>query len=327
MTHSKFRRQVLVASGLVLALGATNLVMAQTSNFPNKPIKIIVPFGAGSGADTYARYFGKKISDILGQPVIVENKPGAGGAIAVNILKTEPADGYTMLMGSNSPLAANTVTVKNLPYDPVKDLRPVSGITKSMAVFAVNKDSPIKTVADLEKRGKDAKPMNIGVYSTGYQLAGAQFTSKAKSNVQNIMYKGSGQTVTDLIGGQIDLAVIDSTGSVNMHNGGKYRIVAVTGENRHPNMPNVPTLKESGYPEAVHYSWTAFWVNSQTPDNVTKVLADAMKKALADPESQAFITKTDAEVMALGPDELRKFQLQDIERYKKAAKDSGFQPQ
>lgn len=327
MSRSIFRRRVLIASAMVMTLGTSGMAVAQTSNFPNKPIKIVVPFGAGSGADTYARYFGKKISEILGQPVIVENKPGAGGAIAVNILKTEPADGYTMLMGSNSPLAANVVTVKDLPYDPVKDLRPISGITKSMAVFAVNKDSNIKTVADLEKRGKESKPINIGIYSTGYQLAGAQFTSKAKSNVQNIVYKGSGQTVTDLIGGQIDLAVIDSTGAVNMHNGGKYRIVAVTGDNRHPNMPDVPTLKESGYPEAVHYSWTAFWVNSKTPDAIVKVLSDAMKKALAEPESQAFITKTDAEVMALGPDELRKFQLQDIERYRKAAKDSGFQAQ
>lgn len=98
MSSGIFRRRVLIASAMVVTFGTSGMVAAQTSNFPNKPIKIIVPFGAGSGADTYARYFGKKISDILGQPVIVENKPGAGGAIAVNILKSEPADGYTMLM-------------------------------------------------------------------------------------------------------------------------------------------------------------------------------------------------------------------------------------
>jgi len=141
---------------MVMTLGTSGMAVAQTSNFPNKPIKIVVPFGAGSGADTYARYFGKKISEILGQPVIVENKPGAGGAIAVNILKTEPADGYTMLMGSNSPLAANVVTVKDLPYDPVKDLRPISGITKSMAVLPSTRTQTSKQLPILKSGAKKA---------------------------------------------------------------------------------------------------------------------------------------------------------------------------
>lgn len=323
------RRLVLGAclvAGL-MGLGSAGSVHAQAGNFPNKPLKILVPFTAGSGADVYARYFGKKLSEIFGQPVIVENKPGAGGALSVQALKAEPADGYTILMGSNSPMAVNVVTVKNLPYDPVADLRPVAGITRSMAVFMVSNSSPLKTIKDLEKRGREQPPLNSGTYSPGYQLAAAQFTSQAKAPFQTIIYKGLSQTLTDVMGNQIDLAVVDSTGSVSTATSGKARALLVTGDTRHPEMPDVPTLKESGYPDAVHYSWTSFWVSAKTPDAVVNVLADAMQKALAEPDSKAFIQKTGAEIMPFGPDAMRKFQLSEIERFRKAAQDSGFKPE
>jgi len=326
MNIPRIRRQVLACCALIAATGLfqSNPVLAQVSNFPSKPIKILVPFTAGSGADVYARFFGKKLSEILGQPVIVENKPGAGGALAVQSLKNDPADGYTMLMGSNSPMAVNVVTVKNLTYDPVADLRPVAGMTRSMAVFMVPNASPLKTIGDLEKRGRQQPALNAGTYSPGYQLAAAQFTSKAGTPFQTVMYKGLSQTITDVMGNQIDLAVIDSTGSVSTATSGKARIILVTGDKRHPELPDVPTLKESGYPEAVHYSWTSFWVSSKTPDPIVKILADAMQKALAQPDSKEFIEQTGAEVMPFGPTEMRAFQLTEIERFRKAAKDSGF---
>ncbi len=326
MNIPKIRRQVLACCALIAATGwfQSNPVLAQVSNFPSKPIKILVPFTAGSGADVYARFFGKKLSEILGQPVIVENKPGAGGALAVQSLKNDPADGYTMLMGSNSPMAVNVVTVKNLTYDPVADLRPVAGMTRSMAVFMVPNASPLKTIGDLEKRGRQLPALNAGTYSPGYQLAAAQFTSKAGTPFQTVMYKGLSQTITDVMGNQIDLAVIDSTGSVSTATSGKARIILVTGDKRHPELPDVPTLKESGYPEAVHYSWTSFWVSSKTPDQIVKILADAMQKALAQPDSKEFIEQTGAEVMPFGPTEMRAFQLTEIERFRKAATDSGF---
>ena len=315
-----------VATALMTLSGFVS-VQAQTGNFPNKPLKILVPFTAGSGSDVYARFFGKKLSEILGQPVIVENKPGAGGAVSVQALKAEPADGYTILLGSNSPMAVNVVSVKNLSYDPVADLRPVAGMTRSMAVFMVSNNSPLKTIKDLETRGRQQPPLNAGTYSPGYQLAAAQFTSQAKTPFQNIVYKGLSQTLTDVMGNQIDLAVVDSTGSVSTATSGKARALLVTGDTRHPELPDVPTLKESGYPEAVHYSWTSFWVAAKTPDVIVNVLAEAMQKALAQPDSKVFIEKTGAEVMPFGPDALRKFQLAEIERFRKAAQDSGFKPE
>ncbi len=329
MMGIRMRRQVLSACA-VLALTGLYLnspALAQVSNFPNKPIKVLVPFTAGSGSDVYARFFGKKLSEILGQPVIVENKPGAGGALAVQSLKNEPADGYTLLLGSNSPMAVNVVTVKNLIYDPVVDLRPVAGMTRSMAVFMVGNDSALRTIDDLVQRGRKQPLLNAGTYSPGYQLAAAQFTSKAGTPFQTVMYKGLSQTITDVIGNQIDLAVVDSTGSVSTATSGRARALLVTGDTRHPELPDVPTLKESGYPEAVHYSWTSFWVLAQTPDATVRILADAMQKALAQPDSKTFIEQTGAEIMPLDPKEMRTFQLAEIERFRKAAQDSGFKPE
>ena len=300
---------------------------AGATDFPKRPIRILVPFTAGSGSDVYARFFGKKLSEILGQPVIVENKPGAGGALSVQAMLAEPPDGYTMILGSNSPMAVNVVTERKLAYDPVKDVRPVSGMTRSVAVIMVSPASPLKTLADLEVRGKQLPPLNSGTYSPGYQLALAQFTAPAGIKLQNVMYKGLSQTLTDVMGAQVDMGVADGTGSTSMAAQGKVRALAVTGEKRHPELPDVPTLKESGYPEAVHYSWTAFWVPTRTPDPVVNVLAAAMQKALSQPDSKAFVEKTGAELMPFGPEQMRTFQLAEIERFRKAAQASDFKPE
>jgi len=165
----------------------------------------------------------------------------------------------------------------------------------------------------------------MAYYTYGYQLAAAQLTTKAGINSQSVMYKGLSQVMTDVIGNQVDIGVVDSTGSVTTAVSGKVRALLVTGTERHPELPNVPTLVESGFPEAIHYSWTAFFVNANTPDEVVKVLADAMQQALAQPDSVDFIVKTSAEPMPLGPKEMRKFQEAEIERYIKAAKSIDFQ--
>ncbi len=300
---------------------------AVAANFPARSIRILVPFTAGSGSDVYARFFGKKLSEILGQPVVVENKPGAGGALSVQAMLAEPPDGHTMILGSNSPMAVNVVTEKKLAYDPLKDVRPVSGMTRSMAVVMVPPNSPIKSLADLVARGKQPPPLNSGTYSPGYQLALAQFTAPAGVKLQNVMYKGLSQTLTDVMGGQVDMAVADGTGSASMAAQGKVRAVAVSGANRHPELPDVPTFKESGYPEAVHYSWTAFWVPAKTPDAVVKVLADAMQKALSQPDAKEFVVKTGGELMPFGPEQMRTFQLAEIERFRKAAQAIDFKPE
>jgi tripartite-type tricarboxylate transporter receptor subunit TctC len=303
-----------------LALGTG----ARASEFPSKAVRIIVPFGPGSGSDVYARYFGQQLADRIGQAVIVENKAGAGGAIAVRALQTAPADGYTILLGSNSPMAVNVSAYRQLPYDPVKDLRPLCGLTRSMAVLVVPNNSPLHTVEDLVARGKQQPQMNMGTYSAGYQLGIAPFLDEAGFKWQDVMYKGLSQTTTDVIGGQIDIAVIDTPGSVNVVNAGQMRAIAVTGTDRHPELPNVPTLVESGYHKAVHYSWTSLWVHADTPNPLVQRISDELLQVLSNPESAEFVRKNGGEIMPYNPERMRSFQTSEIKRFTSAVDSLNF---
>jgi len=320
MNHNRRRILAMLGAAPALALGTG----ARATEFPSKAVRIIVPFGPGSGSDVYARYFGQQLADRIGQAVIVENKAGAGGAIAVRALQTAPADGYTILLGSNSPMAVNVSAYRQLPYDPVKDLRPLCGLTRSMAVLVVPNNSPLHTVEDLVARGKQQPQMNMGTYSAGYQLGIAPFLDEAGFKWQDVMYKGLSQTTTDVIGGQIDIAVIDTPGSVNVVNAGQMRAIAVTGTDRHPELPNVPTLVESGYHKAVHYSWTSLWVHADTPNPLVQRISDELLQVLSNPESAEFVRKNGGEIMPYNPERMRSFQTSEIKRFTSAVDSLNF---
>lgn len=305
---------------LAFATGASSLLFnastfAQSSTFPSRRISIYVPFGPGSGSDVYARYFGEQLSDRIDQTVIVENKPGAGGAVATNSLKSARADGHTILLGSNSPMAANVSVYKSLPYDPVKDLKPICGLTRSMAVIIVPNDSPLKSIEDLVARAKQEPELNMGTYSAGYQLGVAAFLKAADFSWQDIQYGGLAQATTDLISGQLDVAVLDSPGTTNTVRSGQARALAVTGLTRHPELPDVPTLHELGYEDAVHYSWTALWAHADTDPKIIDSLSSQMIEILNRPESAEFVAKSSGEIMPFTPQEMREFQLKEIQRF------------
>src|SRR5215470_3032643 len=158
-----------LGAALVLSCGAAPA--QQAAGFPSKPIRIYVPFNAGSGADSSSRVYGEMIGKLFGQQVLVENRPGGSGVLAVQATRQAPADGHTILMGSNSPVVVNAITIKNLPYDPFKDLRPLYGISLTPVAFAVKADPPHKTIGDLIAAAKRAnRPLQLGNYSAGYQL-------------------------------------------------------------------------------------------------------------------------------------------------------------
>jgi tripartite-type tricarboxylate transporter receptor subunit TctC len=299
----------------------------QSEPFPSRTLRIVSAVAPGSGADIYARYYATKLTDILGKPVVVENKPGGDGAIAARAVLGEPPDGHTMLVGSNTPMAVNVVTVRNLPYDPQKDFRPIAGMSRTMAFFLVPAASPLRGVEDLVARGQRQPPLQSGTYSTGYQLAAAQFTAKAGFTFETVLYRGLAQTMTDLIAGRLDLAVVDSAGSLDMLKAGTVRAIAVTGERRHPDLPDVPALKDSGFPEAIHYSWTSLWTDARVPDARVAVLGDAMQKVIALPETKAFVEGAGGEMLPLDPEGMRRFQQSEIARFRRAAEASNFQPQ
>lgn len=310
----------MVVVGMVLSASA----LGQNAAFPSGPLKIVVPFPPGAGADISARYFGRQLGLVLGQSVIVENRPGALGAIAVGAVKSAPADGYTLFLGSNSPMTVNPVMVKNLSYDPLKDLRPISGLARNTNVFIVPGNSKFRTLADLVAAAKTGKqPVNMGVAAAGYQIVLEWFSSAAGVKFNIIPYKGGTQVYNDVVGGTLNGAVAELAGTSQLIKSGKLRALATSGESRHPDFPNVPTVKESGYPTLVTYSWNAFYVRSETPDEVTTKLADAMQKVLATNEAKKFVAMAGTELMPLGPVAMRAFQEDEYKRFQHIADIAG----
>jgi len=321
---------LLLAASLLVALPA----LAQTpaaagvAAFPSKPIKILVPFNAGSGADSSSRFYGEMMAKHFGQQVLVENKPGASGVIAVQATRQAPADGYTILMGSNSPVVVNAITIKNLPYDPFKDLRPLYGIAISPVAFAVRAESPYKTIADLVAAAKkENRPLQLGNYSAGYQLVAAWLGTASGLPVTHIPYKGGAQMLTDVVGGQLEAGVIDFTGTTELMKGGRLRVLAITADKRDPRYPDIPTMKESGFPDFETSVWSAFFMRAETPNDVVEKLAAAMHKAMTSEAGRAYQATLPSSAMMMGPKELGDFQLREYQRFKKVADLAGIKPE
>jgi len=317
-------------AALALAAAATApLVHAQGAvNFPSRPIKIFVPFNAGSGADSSSRFYGEIMAKLLGQQVVVENRPGGSGIVAVQATRQAPADGHAILMGSNSPAVVNAITMKNLPYDPFKDLRPLFGISKSPVGFAVKADSPYKTIGDLVAAAKKAnRPLQLGNYSAGYQLVAAWLGTASGLPVTHIPYKGGAQMLTDVVGGQLEVGVIDFGGTVELMKGGRIRVLAITGDKREPKFPDIPTMKESGFPEFETWVWSAFFVRAETPDDIVDKLAGAAAKAMTSDEGRAYQATLPSQPLVMGPKDLGEFQLREFQRFKRVAEAAGMKPE
>ena len=300
---------------------------ATAASFPSRPIRIVVPFNAGSGADTSSRFYGDLLGKLLGQTVVVENRPGASGVVAVQAVKAAAADGYTLLMASNSPMTVNPVVMKNLPYDPIKDFRPVVGVSKGPVAFVVRAESPYKTIKDLlDATKKSGQPLAMGNYSAGYELVGAWLGTVGGVAITPIPYKGGALMMTDIIGGQLTVGAIDSSGALPLVRDKRLRALAVTSDQRDPALPDVPTMKESGFAEFETYVWASFFVRTDTPDDVTQKLVDSFKKVMANPEGRAYQASQPGALLDLGPAELRAFVAAEYERFKRIAQAAGIEP-
>ncbi|MCW5233969.1 Bug family tripartite tricarboxylate transporter substrate binding protein [Verminephrobacter eiseniae] len=322
------RRLLLALAGMAVARPglAQGQAGAALPAFPTRTIRIVVPFTPGSGADNSARYFGERLATQWGQAVVVENRPGANGIIALQAVKHAPADGYTLLLASNSPLAVNPLVIKDLGYDPVKDYKPLSGLARSMNAIVVANDSPLATLEALLAAAK-AGPLTVGTYSAGYHLAAAWLAQLAGCTFSNVPYKGQAPIMTDVIGRQIDFAQVDLGGAMPLLKAGKLRALAVSGETRNPDLPGVPTVREKGFDEYVQYSWTSFYVHAQTPAEVAGKLAAALQKTLATEESRAFVRKTGGELMPYPPEQMQRFLLEEIARFRKIAAIANIRPE
>ncbi len=302
------------------ALLTGGLALAQAQGFPSKPIKFVVPFPPGSGTDTSARYFGRKLSELSGQPVVVENKPGANGFIAVKAVLAAPADGYTVFVGSNSTLAVNVALFKSLPYDPVADLAPLTMMMRSPALLIVPGTSPYKSVSELVTAAK-AQPdkLDYGAGSAGYQLMAELFNDAAGVQTHHVPFKGAGEAVTAVAAGTVHMAFAEMTSAQELVKGGKLRGLAVAADRRVPVLSSVPTASEAGLRGFTAYTWVAAMVPAATPKPVADKLAELLTRIETLPETREFYEKIGAEVMRGGPEEMRAFQNAEIQLWKRIA--------
>ena len=321
------KRHFLKVAAAVPLAGAARLAWAQAADYPSRPVRIISPFAAGSTSDTSARFIAQQLTQALGQSVTVENQPGADGRIGMMAVKNAPADGYTIVAGSWTNLAVNTIVTKDLPYDPLKDFKPVAGIGRSMLGVAVSAQSDIKTFQDLIAAARrKPKGINFGNFAAGYRLATEWLSGLAGVQFTHVPYRSTSQMNTDLAARQIDVGMDGVTSMAALVKQGQLRLLAVTGDQRHSEFPDVPTVKET-YPEFSIYGWSALMVRSEVPDAITNKLADAMTKILSSNEGRDFAKKVGSELLLRSTAEMRKYQVAQIETLKRVADAAGIKPE
>ncbi|WP_218508823.1 tripartite tricarboxylate transporter substrate binding protein [Variovorax sp. dw_308] len=315
---------LLGAALTALATFALPLQQAQAADpFPSHPVRFIVPLGPGSGSDTITRLVAKLVTpELQGQSTFIDNKPGADAVLAVQALLASPADGYSVLMLSPSSMVINPLINDSLPYDAQKDLRPVATMLRSAAVLVTGASSPYKTYAEaMAAAKKSPRTVSMASYSNHYRIGALMLQQGAGVEFNYIPYKTPGQVQSDLMGGQVDLALLDVGGALPLIASGKVRALAVTGKERHPKLANVPTVRESGQPNYDLYVWIGLGVAARTPEPVVKTLEAALLKAMAQPEFKTYVTETaGAEVYTVGSKEMEELIASETARYRALSK-------
>ena len=309
----------------IAALAASGAVAAQ--GFPNKPVAIVVGFEPGGGTDTTARILQKPLGDLLGQQVVVENRAGAGGNIAVDYVAKAAPDGYLLVLANVGALAVNPHILKT-PYDPLKDLTPISMAAVFANVLVVQPTLPVKTLADYVKlaREKELTYASSGIGGAGH-LAGELLKGMAKANLVHVPYKGGGPAMQGFLGGQVDSFFATPISSISQIRSGKARAIATTGSKRAALMPDVPTVAESGYPGYEALNWYGFLGPARMPKDVLERLNRDIVKALASPEAVAQLNKTGVEPQSSTPAEFGKYIEREYQTWGKVVKEAGIKPQ
>src|SRR3954451_11829436 len=292
--------------------------------YPEKTIRIVVPFAPGGGTDVIARTLAQEMAKDLGATMIIENKPGAGTIIGTQTVAASEPDGYTLLMGTFANAVNPSLNAK-LPYDPHQDFAAVALIARSFNIVVVNPASAIKSIADLIAAAKaDPDKISYGTYGTGTSahLAGELFKSMAKVNMTTVPYKGAAPAITDVIGGQIQVMFTTVASAAALIEGGQLRALAVTSAQRSPAFPNLPTVAEAGVPGYAAESWYGLFAPAKTPADVIERLNKSVAKAV---QSDAFrrLSVNEGLVMAAGsPEELGRYFLGEEERWRTVIKDA-----
>jgi tripartite-type tricarboxylate transporter receptor subunit TctC len=317
---STTRRTLVALAATILSTGA----LAQA--YPNTAIRVVVPFPPGGGTDIIARGVTQKVTEMTGWTFVVENKPGAGGSLGVDAVAKAPADGYTLVLGQTSNIAINPALYAKLPYNPQKDLAPVGLVASAPLVIVVSTQSAFKTLPDLVAAAK-AKPGSVNFASSGNgtvaHLTGEQLQKTAGVKFQHVPYKGANQALTDVIGGQVDIYVSSVPTVLAQIRNGKVRALAVTSAKRVDDLPQTPTVGESGYEGFDAFTWFGFLAPAATPKDIVARLNAEFNKALQQPDLRKRLGDEGADPLGGPPDQFAKLIREELVRWGKMVKESG----
>ncbi len=310
-----------VVAGIVFSGG----VFSQT--YPAKPVKLVVPFPAGSATDQVARIVGQQLQEALGQPFVIDNKPGAQGAIAATEVAKSSPDGYTLMITTNTPQAANVSLFKKLAYDPVKDFTAITRFGTTSFMLMVRADFPAKTLKEFlaHSRSQPGK-LSAGYGSSGSQVSVAMLKQLGKLDIVEVPYKGIPQTVTDTMGGSLQLTFVDLANALAQIKGGKLRGLGVTSGRRSSLAPELPAIAEE-MPGYEIIAWFGLVAPAKLPDAVVQRLNDTLMKSMAGADFKQRFATIGADVAPMGPAEFGRFIQSEVAHWAKLVKLAGIEPE
>jgi len=315
-------RVALVAAAALLM----NVLPVAAADYPSRPVSLVVAFTPGGPSDVLARIVGKKMEQLLGQPFVIENRPGAGGNIAAEGVAHSAPDGYTLLMGNNSILATNEALYKHINYSPGKDFVPITLIGTQANILVVNTDVPAHSLKELIALAK-AQPGKINFASSGYgaaaHLAGELFKSDAKIDIVHVPYKGAAPALQDVIGGHDQMMFATAASVIGHIEGGRVRALAVTTLKRTKILPDIPTMDEAGLKGFDASTWHGLVAPTGTPPQVIAALHNAAVKALHDPGVEASLGKLGVDIVGDTPQEFQAYINSEIPKWTAIVKASG----
>lgn len=317
--------KTLKSLALGLALAATGAAHA-ADNYPNRPITLIIPVAAGGTTDIAGRALAKQLNDVLGQTVVVENRPGASGSIANSYVARSAPDGYTLVLSYEGFHTGNPVLMKDLPWDPVKDFTPIAEVIRGPHLMLVPANSPAKTLKEFIELAKK-KPGEMNFASSGVgsiqHLGGELFQIETGVDMVHVPYGGAAPAMKDLLAGRIDMFITTPPTAIAHLEAGTLRALAITSNKRHPKLPNIPTTAEAGLPEFQLEAWFSVFGPANMPEPVVKKLAAAMEKVITSDEFKEQMSAQGSNASYRSPQELGQIVKDDLAKWGKVVKTAG----
>lgn len=305
----------------------TAAIAQAPANYPDKPIRLIVPFATGGASDTVARHLAPRLAAVVGQSIIIDNRGGAGSSIGAGMAAKAAPDGYTLLLTFGPPHETAQFFLKNAGYDPIKDFTPIATVATASQAITVRTDSPIQSLDDLLARGrKDAGGFTYGTsgIGTAQHLAGMLLNLHAKINSTHVAYKGGGPALNDVLGGQVDIGILTLSNLLPHVETGKLKILGVTEAQRAQQAPNIPTLAEAGLPGfAVPPTWVGVFGPKGLPPATVAYLSDALEKVVNDPDTRSKLEGVGYEMSYRNAEAFGKLLADNTELYRKIVTESG----